>query len=224
MESNTTYLDEDMADISDWADDDTNNGVSSQVTFDLKSCMKLDAGAAVSGTKARRTRDVGTFGNRVVVEFSIYCDAIGTYVAANFFRLLVDAPTVRLNALFGSDGLFINDGAVYNEVGTNLVVQDTWQEWIFDIDFTTPASAIVDIYLNNTLKASNVDCSCMGSFTNGKVWLTQQGTTTSYRLTYVDYIKVGDGFAGWVAKVLGIQSPAEVMGVAAANIAKVMGA
>ena len=191
---NTTHLDEDCANITDWTDGDAVNGESTQVTFDSKSCMKLDTNVTASGNFARRYRDVGIFGNRVVVEFSVYFDALGTFANTDHIKLDIIKSGVRCDVGFASDGLYVHDGVDYQLIGTNPVVQDVWQKWIFDIDFTTPASATVDIYLNDVLHAANVDCSKTGTYAQARVNFLQLGYTTNDRISYVDYIKVGDGF------------------------------
>ena len=192
IEVNTTYLNEDMADITDWTNIDSGNGVTTQETFDSKSCMKLTV-TSPAGT-AHVSRDVGTFGNRAVVELSIYCDLIGVNADTDSASFDIRTTDVMLSVDFSSDGLFIHDGAVKNEVGTSLVVQDTWQKWVFDIDWATPASATVDVYLDDELVALGVDCSRTGVWTNGEVHLLQRGGTTSNTLSYVDYLKIGDEF------------------------------
>lgn len=191
--ANTTHLDEDMAVITDWVNADNINGVSSQVTFEGKSCLKMACSTAAENSRAHSYRDAGSYGNRVVAELSVYCDAIGTIANVDQATLEIRAATVKLAVSFASDGLFIYDGVSWNEVGTNIVVQGSWQKWVFDIDFTTPVSATVDIYLDDILIASGVDCSYTGTYTDGNVHLLQRGGTTNNQLSYVDYIKIGDG-------------------------------
>lgn len=118
--------------------------------------------------------------------------ASGIRANTDHFNLTVSKDDVRLHASFCSDGLFIYDGANFTEVGTNIVTIGVWQKWTFDCDFSTSASAVCDIYLNNVLVGADVDCSQTGSFTNGEVGLTQYGWTTASRISYVDYFKVGD--------------------------------
>ncbi|RLC80962.1 MAG: hypothetical protein DRJ03_20730, partial [Chloroflexi bacterium] len=184
------YLDEDMASITDWIDGDSVNGVSSQVTFDSKSCMKLDSGAAAVGTWGRRYRDEGTVPNRIVAEMSIYCDAIGTISNSDEAVFGVLKSSTRLDASFCSDGLFIrNSSGTWVEVGTNIVVQDTWQKWVFDINYT---DGEVDIYLDDELISSGVDCDYSGTWTEGRVSFLQRGVTTGNRITYVDYVKINE--------------------------------
>lgn len=193
--ANTSFLDEDCSDISDWADQDADTGESTQVTFDSKSCFKFDSGASTASPYARRAIDVGDFGDRVVISLSLHFDAIGTLANSDLFEIYVVNADVRAIIRFASDGLFIYDGAANNEVGTNIVVQDTWQEWTFDIDFTTPASATVDVYLDGSLVGDGIDCSDTGTFANdGMVRLTQYGYATANRISYVDWVKVGTGF------------------------------
>ena len=184
----TVIDDENMADITDWTDGDTGTGESSQVTFDSKSCMKLYSGT--TDGVSRRTKDVGTFGARTVFSYNIYCDSIGLYGTNQELDINAWDGTNRLGIQFCSDGLFIFDGATWNEVGTNLVVQDVWQEWKFDCTW----GATVNVYLNGLLVASNVDCSfAEGGYVNGTIEITQRGYTIRDRLSYIDWLKVTDG-------------------------------
>ena len=189
--SNADIDDEDMVDITDWADSDSGAGAeSSQATFDGKSCMKLDSGDGGSGYNATRTQDIGTFGARTVFSISVYCDAIGTTAASDDFRFVAANGSSMLFVKFATDGLFIFDGAVHNEVGVNLVVQDVWQEWTFDVNWTAQT---VDVYLNKVLQSSGVDCFFPSAVVNGSVFFRQYGGTAN-RITYVDWFKAGTNF------------------------------
>lgn len=183
------FEDEDCADISDWTDGDTGAAISSQTTFDSKSCFKFDTGAS-TGDKAQRYKDVGSFGDYITCELSLNHDAIGTSTNGDSFHIAISNADVKLNVLFVTDGLFVYDGAAWNEVGTNLVQEDAWQTWIFVCDFSTPASATCDVYLNGDLKASGFDCSYTGTWDNGKILMDQNATTTANRISYLNYIKV----------------------------------
>lgn len=184
--SNADIDDEDMADLSDWTDDDGGTGTSTQTTFDSKSCMKLDSGAAWG--YAGRYQDIGTFGARTVFSMNIYCDSVGTLAADDAFNLMASQTSKMLDVKFASDGLFVHDGSTYNEVGTNLVVQDTWQEWTFDVNWTAQT---VDVYLDKVLKASGVDCSKSSGDPNGKTWFILHGYTTYSKVVYIDWFKAG---------------------------------
>lgn len=187
--SNGSFENEDCVDISDWADSDGGSGVSSQTTFDSKSCFSFATGSAPG--QAFRNIDAGSFGDFLVIETSLYCSSIGTVGNEDSFRFYVESSGLRFMVGFASDGLFIYDGSSWNEVGTDLVQTEIWQTWTFAIDFSTPASAVCEVYLDGVLQASAVDCSNTGSFTDGTVVLRQDGSTTSDHLTYMDYFKVG---------------------------------
>jgi hypothetical protein len=188
-QSNADIYNSDMSDITGWDDIDTLAGDSSQVTFDSKSCMKMFSGATV-GIASRR-EGVGTIGTRVVVSMNIYCDSIGTF-DERFLFILGYNPS-RFGVLFQSDGLFIYDGASINELGTNLVVLDSWQEWTFDINFLTQK---VDVYLGGILQGANIDCCIDTGGGNGLTYFSQYGSNAiPNNLTYIDWLKVGSNFA-----------------------------
>ena len=187
---NNTIDDEDMADITDWEDKDFVNGVSSQVTFDSKSCMKLDSGAQSANTGAWREQDIGTFGTVTAFTMSVYFDAIGTLANSDYFLFGAYNGTTGLACKFCSDGLFVYDGAGNNEVGTNIVVQDTWQKYAFVVNWTAQT---VDVWLDDVLIAADVDCSNASETVNGTVLFIQYGNTTANRISYVDYFKAGTG-------------------------------
>lgn len=188
--SNAELKDENMADITDWTDGDTGTGDSSQVTFDSKTCMKLNSGASTGGI-AQRYIDVGTYGTRSVISISLYHDAIGTRTGQDQFILETSNGTTSLTMNFASDGLFVYDGSSWNEVGINIVSQDTWQSWSFDINWTTQT---VDIYSPTGVLYPDIDCSYTGSGTNGLVTVSQQSDSTANRITYIDWFKAGATF------------------------------
>jgi len=49
----------------------------------------------------------------------------------------------------------------------------------------------VDIYLDNILKYSDVDCSYTAGGTNGAIYFSQYGNTTANRISYIDWFKAG---------------------------------
>lgn len=181
--SNADIDNEDMSDITDWTDDDGGTGDSSQATFDSKSCMRLFSGAN-TGSYARRRRDLGTFGTRTVFSFSLYCDAVGALATADDLEFNAENGVKRLRAHFGSDGLFIDS----TEVGTDIVVQDTWQYWTLDVNWS---AYTVDVYLNGILQGSGIAFVADPSYVDGIVQFIQYGITTTNRLSYVDWLKSG---------------------------------
>ncbi len=136
---------------------------------------------------------VEALGDTVYITVQIYCDAIGAQADSDDFRLVLQRSDMEIIISFASDGLFVYDGAAYNEVGTNLVVQDTWQKWMLKCkNLNTPASAVLDVYLNDSLEASNVDCSYTGSFSTGYCKLSQFGYATANQISYLDYVTIGN--------------------------------
>lgn len=174
----------------DWTDGDTGSGVSdtSGLLFDGKSCFKFDSGAAGAGNVAIRSRDVGTFATPEWITIKAYFETLGNLADSDYFEARFDDSAYRLQIRFAADGLFVYDGAAWNEVGTNLVVQDTWQEWTFT--WTVAAAGVVDVYLDGVLQASSVDCSYAIAGTDGTATFSQYGTTVR-GVTYLDYIKIG---------------------------------
>jgi hypothetical protein len=196
--SNASIDDEDMADITDWSDGDNGTGAtSSQVTFDSKSCMKLDSGNAAVGNFAYRYQDIGSVGSSTVVSFSAYFDTVEANFNNNWFRFEVADGTHLFSSGFAGDTLaVINSSGTYTAVsGTSgLVVADTWQEWTFKI--TWGASATVDIYKDKILIASGVDCAYDNAIANGFTSFLQFGYSTANRITYIDWFKAGSDFGG----------------------------
>lgn len=197
--SNGILLDLDCSDLTGWTDSDTGEAVSSQVTFDGKSCYKFDSvTSADTNDYASREKDVGSvegLGTRVTVSINTYFDLVGVLAGTDYFYLVVPRSDWKLSIAFASDGLFVYDGASFNEVGTNLVQLDAWQEWSFDIDLSGGiASAVCDVYLDQSLVASSVDCSWMAADTDGLIRITQYGYATDNQITYLDWFKIGDAF------------------------------
>jgi len=188
-------LNEDCVDISDWVDNDVLSGQSTQTAFDGKSCFKFDTGFPDDTCIASRYQNINV-PDTYTVELNLYLDNVGSSDYERF-RVIISNGTTRFIVRFGSDGLFVFDGSIYNEVGTDLVVQDTWQLWRFVVRGGDAETATCDVYLNDELKASNVDCS-FADATN-QVKLTMYGYNDGYNVGYVDYIKAGTGSStAWV--------------------------
>lgn len=191
MRVNPDIGSEDCAAIGDWTDSDAGDGASTQVTFDSKSCFKMDGGSAGSGNYALRTRDLGTFpdGSEFYFEISLYHDLIGSRSSNNDFQLNIETASNEYRIRFASDGLWLrNTAGSWAEVGTNLVEQDTWQTWIFHIN---TADDTTTIYLNGTLQASDQSHGTAGAYVTGRTDIQQRGNSVANTITYVDYINVG---------------------------------
>jgi len=188
--SNADIDNEDMADITSWTNNDSGGGESSQVTFDGKSCMKLTGGVSIGG-QGRREKDVGTFGTRTVFTLNTYVTASGTTGDGDYAESLFYNGTTLCVVAFSSTGLYSHNGANWVQVGTNLVVQGTWQEWTFDVDWTAQT---LNIYLDGVLKATAVDCSFAVAGTNGTVIFKANYNTTTSPTFYIDNFKAGSTF------------------------------
>jgi len=209
--SNSDIIDENFSGISDWTDSDTGSGVSSSVIFDGKNCLKLDTGGTTD-SNANIIRDVGTFGSRTVCSISTYLYTIGASGGSNDFQLHFYNGSTGCILYFTSSGLFTWDGASYVEFGTNVVVSGIWQEWTFDINWT---SETVTAYLNNDLIQAGVDCSYADATANGTVRIQQQSnTSTINQVSYVDFIKIGTDFSSvGTNEIAGVQTSITVSGL-----------
>lgn len=190
--SNADITNEAFASLTGWTDGDGGTGASTQETFDSRSTFRFtntDLGVA---NYALRTKDVGTIGTTFVVTIVTYFDLIGNRATdGDDFKLTVDNGEITLDVSFGADGLWVYDGAAYNEVGTNVVALDEWHEWTFVVNAVTAASATCSVYQDDVLLAAAVDCSNVTTVANGTVTLRQNGTTTGVQITYTDALKIG---------------------------------
>jgi hypothetical protein len=219
--SNADIDNEDMADITDWTEQNGVNGDVSQVTFDSKSCMKLDSGNEhASGSSAGALKHYASFGARTVVSFSVYCDTLEVRANTNMFRISLWNGTQELGISFCDDGLFIVDTNWVNQ--GDWVVADTWQEWTFDITWTAQT---LDIYLDKVLKKSGATFEQADATTAGTLFLAQAGYTTDNRISYVDWLKAGSDMTYTTTELTPTINSADtfeaqtwdISGVAAAN-------
>ncbi len=181
-------LDEDCSDITDWTDNDTAGAASTQATFQGRDTFQMTVTAHAAGRKAERYIDAGTIGTTYTIEIRLYCDLIGTQAAGDYFSLAVDNGAATLGVRWCTDGLFIYDGAAWNEVGTNIVDSDVWTVWRFAV--TTGAT--VAVYKNGFLMAAAQDCSDATTPTDGLVTIAQNGVITDNVISYVDFVKLSD--------------------------------
>jgi hypothetical protein len=188
--SNGTLLIDDCSDISGWADGDGGDGASTQEAYLGRQTFKFDGGTAGSGHYAVRTQDVGSFGTQTTLTVRLYADLIGTISNADYFEIRLDNGTTYMSAAVASEGLFVYDGAAYNEVGTDVVVQDTWQEWTFDVNWTAKT---VDVYLNGTAVDTGIDCSLDTGSIDGEIYMRMYSNTTANTIAYADIIRCGAG-------------------------------
>jgi len=187
--SNGSVYSSEFTDISDWTDGDAGDGISSQVTFDGKSCLKLDSGSG-SGNYSLRTKSFGTsvFGKIFSFSFNVYFEKLGTVTNNDNFRLEVNGKNCTIDAYFSLSGLYISNDSSFDLIDANIVVQGIWQEWTFTVnDFTNT----VDIYLDKKLKYSNIAVRSLIHI-SGKTYLRQEGQTTANCITYINWLKTGN--------------------------------
>ena len=196
--SNASLDDEDCAGIGDWDDDDANGGASAQAAFDGESTFEMAGGNNQPAAQvAARSKDVGSLEgeNTLVFSLQLYHDSLGTTANTDYFSFRAHRSDWYFRADYGTDGLFIYKAAGTTEVGTNIVVQDAWQAWTFVVDLSGGVgSATVRTYLENVPQGT-VDCDKEAASVDGDIYLQQYGYTTDGLVTYVDYVKIGNGLA-----------------------------
>lgn len=189
-----------------WSDEDQGTGESTAETNTpgvdpVATNWKLWAKEADTNDSANRTKDIGSIaglGNRIVISLKIYCDALGTRVGNDFFYIILKRGDWRFQVEIASDGVFLRGtGGARTEVGSNINSQDAWEVWTFDITFPggDVGAGVCDVYLGDVIKGAGEDCSMEEVNIDGEVSIVQKGNTTDNRLTYLDWLKIGDGFA-----------------------------
>lgn len=232
--SNASLLDLDCTavELADgWTDGDTGNAESKAdtnvpVADAVETAWVFDSNTAAANA-IRNHASIGSvdgLGTNPVISIRLYCDAIGAVATFDRFQFALRFSDLIFQVAVASDGLFLWDGAAYVEAGTDIVVQDTWQEWTFRIDKSGgAASATCDVYLEDVLQEAGVDCSWSGGpWTDGEMNIIQYGGVTSNRITYIDWLKIGHGFS-WSGNVGGITSIGKIGGIAVGSIGKVGG-
>lgn len=184
---------EDFPDLSEWTDNDNLGGESTAVTFDSRTCLKLDSGGTPqNNTRARVTQDIGTIGSTFMMSLRIYLDALGTIANEDDFATWVNNGEMYLILSIDTTGFYLHDGASYVQIGEMVPSEDVWYKLDIIVDATTASAATCDVYINNTLMGEGLDCSYDTGITDGTAQIQHKGETTANRITYVDYFYVGD--------------------------------
>lgn len=186
------YLDEDCTGIigTDWDDDDS-NGESTNVTYEGRECFKLDSGGNAA-YYAQISKDVGTLGDTFGFSFLVNFGAIPEISRGDYLHFSVDCGSGRLQGYVGDAGIYIYNGSTYSEAGATTVSAGEWNLYTIICDFTTPASATCDVYINGTQVETGFDCSDTGTATDGDVIFKQNGGFAINRIAYLTQILVGD--------------------------------
>ncbi len=178
-------LNEDMADISDWADNDALGGVSSQETFDGKSCMKLYVPGADPDEDAYRQRYLSSVSN-FTCEFSFYVDDPGVGGDNALLRFIyLDATTDILDWRAYEEHMVIRvpGGAVYHKADCHFAPQ------VWHTVRIVKQSTSVSFWVNNMLYFYNVT-PYSGDYTRNDIRFNVEGTGGSPKTIYVAFCRV----------------------------------
>jgi len=189
-------LNEDFANISAWTDGSTGGGVASSVTYDSKSCLKLDfptdatgdgsialvyqEGLSIPATctiemKSLFALDETTYGYYVRME-----DGSSDYNAFRMGRSGTDGGGTR-HSLVG-----LNDGTSYNYQLTGIA--DAYlNNWI-TYRYVIKASRLCDVYANNVHYA--FDLTSVDTAVRNRISIYTAANTNERATLYVDYIKI----------------------------------
>lgn len=165
------------------------HGVSvTQVTYDGRSCFKVDSSMTASKTFSPTPNDIN-----FVAEITLYNNNL---TAGEYIEFTIGNSNVALAVRLAVDYVWVYDGTDWNVVGTlTCPTGAPWQTWLFDVRAGTPASATCDIYKNSVLQASGIDCSWLTAIYDGKFSLANSGS----HYYHVDQMRYGsfDAFTNY---------------------------
>lgn len=166
-------------------------GDASAVTFDGRSCVKLDGGATQSAnSRVTLTKTGFSYGNRVTVTFSLYLDTSGDSLQSAYitFNNQDKGLFCRFNTDLGLTPINYSTGQ-YEDLNIEIAL-DTWNTFTFDVDFPNNTT---DIYMNGNLVVDNRACLLPTLATyNGRFQLAQWQYSTSNKISYWDWIRIGN--------------------------------
>jgi len=174
---------DDFTTVVTWSDNNVGDGAS---TISPAGQFKFDSGSGAGNYAVRKATGDVTYANLMTVEVKLYHDALGTFANVDQFYLVLGSGAAEAEIQFASDGLYVYDGAAYNEVCTNLVQTTTWQVWRFTLNWTT---YLMSVYLDTVLQASGVDFSSIG-VKDSATTIVCRGEATANRITHMDYFKM----------------------------------
>ena len=203
--SNGNFLDFEFDSLAGWVSIDAGNGATTQEVFDSRGTFKFDGGATFnSSNSAGRYRDFGStpVGDRHVITDIFYPASVGASTDAGLGYLVVwwqYHADYRLMIRVYSDKITVDDST-----GTKVTVGNinltAWNKLTIDITgVLSPSTAVCDIYLDDVLIASGVDCAnnvsavLIGTFYS--VQLSRDNSPYIRHISYQDRILIGDGFA-----------------------------
>ena len=187
-----TLLDEDCAAITDWTSGDLNSGVSSQATFDSKSCMRL-LGAASAGSVARRYRTITNLGPKYSAEFSIYFDTLGSKSESDYFGLKINNGRIAFELRVDGNDVYINSAGSYTACGATIY-KDRWLRFAVLVDTAETGTEWYELFIDDK-SVGRYFCDNADTTNVGRVLVEASGVTTASDV-YIDYIKIGQTDGG----------------------------
>lgn len=143
-------------------------------------------------------RSSGITSLQYTLETRIRKDAnFGAIGSDNFLQIRCSASsggdqTLFICQIYAAE-LSVYDGSSFNEVGTNVVPNDTdWHIYRFEINGTTPASATCDVYIDGSQEGDDIDCSAVSVETSWQPYFQLRGYSAATQM-HIDYIKIGSG-------------------------------
>jgi hypothetical protein len=187
-------LDDDCSSLADWTIEDTGTGQTSQVTFDSRSCFKMDAGPGGSWAQIT-SKHLGNFGDFATIEVTTYFDSLEATTGGGAFNLRIFENPRIIRFMFFSDGLYYHHPTYgLREVGTNLVQLSTWQTWTIilkkKIVYSTE-TRLADVWFNGDLVAEDLSFTYSPSGLNGYIRFTNLAANQS---AHIDSVRVADGY------------------------------
>ena len=183
-------LTEDANDISAWTDNDTGTGSSTQTTFSGEDTFRF-LGGTNAADNAKRTRDIGTIPDDYTVEIRSYYDILTTIATGNYASVNLLNGVVNAQFRWSDDGLEINDGTNWNEVGVDLVSEDVWAIWKFVVTGGTATAARVDVLKDGSYVGLQYPLFAASTASDGQINLNAVvATATSRPDWYLDYIYI----------------------------------
>lgn len=202
--SNGSTTNFDCDSLSGWIDQDDGNGISSQETFEDRETFKLDGGATFDASnRAGRFKTLSSPGgdrNSISVVFNPVTLGAAADASDNFFRLRFSYATNRVLVVdFYNDDIGIYDSSGVENLQGVAPALGVFQVFTADITgILTPATAVADCYLGDTLLVSGLDVGRPLTEPSKIMGLQQFSRDTpiyTQRLSYVDQLLIGDGLA-----------------------------
>ncbi|MHA2065670.1 MAG: hypothetical protein ACXABY_14940, partial [Candidatus Thorarchaeota archaeon] len=189
-----SMIEEDMAAIADWTDNDAGAGASSQTTYDSKSCMRLlNTGAA--GDVASRSRYVtnSKIPSKYTLETSIYMNTLGTLANGDQFTIWISTGYGLTGVTFDVKEIYIVNAALDADgIRTGLVTKlDQWVNVKVVYDGSDPDDRILTLYINDEYQGEWKITNTLTSL-EGYVDLNLYGETVATDV-YIDYFNFSDG-------------------------------